>query len=254
MSKWRQYQIEVAEFFRALGLSASVDETVEGVRTKHDIDVLVVSRHAGIEVVWLVECKDWKTRVPKEKVLAFREIVKDVGADRGFFMAESGYQSGALEAARYTNIQLTSLGELRTSLADELGLQSLRSMTARVELCRQRYWSIGKYDRIALGLRHPVGVPGYSGRVVLDAVAFTLRQALLTGFPISYDRRLSALAAMGDGIAPVGHVSGIICATPDELLAVLAAELGALEDKLDHAEAELAEGKGASATLEPEGG
>lgn len=35
-SNWKDYQEETAEFFRSLGLTASTDVTMKGVRTKHD--------------------------------------------------------------------------------------------------------------------------------------------------------------------------------------------------------------------------
>ncbi len=79
-SDWNEYQEEAAEFFRALGLEASTNVSLKGVRTSHDIDVLVKSRHAGFEVTWLVECKHWNSRVSKLHVLALREIVADTGA------------------------------------------------------------------------------------------------------------------------------------------------------------------------------
>jgi len=60
---WRDYQEEAAEFFRSLGLEAETDVTIQGARTKHDIDVLVRSHHAGFDVTWLIECKHWKSKV-----------------------------------------------------------------------------------------------------------------------------------------------------------------------------------------------
>jgi hypothetical protein len=50
--------------------------------------------------------------VPKEKVLALKSIVEDLGADRGIIVSEAGFQPGAEDAARGTNITLV------TSLAD----------------------------------------------------------------------------------------------------------------------------------------
>jgi hypothetical protein len=44
---WSGYQEEVAGFFRSLGLSATTNATIEGVRTSHDVDVVVRSKHAG---------------------------------------------------------------------------------------------------------------------------------------------------------------------------------------------------------------
>src|SRR5688572_30087925 len=103
---WKDYQEEAASFFRSIGLNASTDASVKGVRTSHNIDVLVKSVHAGFDITWIVECKHWKTRVSKLHVLALREIVQDIGADRGILLSEEGFQSGAVEAATLTNVQV----------------------------------------------------------------------------------------------------------------------------------------------------
>lgn len=106
---WRDYQEEAAALFRSMGLDAVTNETIQGVRTKHDVDVVVRSHYAGFDVTWLVECKHWKSPVSKLHVLALREIVSDTGADRGILLCEVGFQSGAIEAANLTNVQVTSL-------------------------------------------------------------------------------------------------------------------------------------------------
>ncbi|MDM9541668.1 restriction endonuclease, partial [Klebsiella pneumoniae] len=80
---WEDYQEEAASFFRSLGLEATTNVRVNGIRTHHDIDVLVKSHHAGFDIIWLVECKHWKNPVSKLHVLALREIVTEIGADRG---------------------------------------------------------------------------------------------------------------------------------------------------------------------------
>ena len=131
---WKDYQEEVASFFRELGLEASTDVKVNGARTAHDIDVLVKSHHVGFDGTWVVECKKWKNRVSKLHVLALRESVSDIGADRGILLSESGFKIGAIEAANLTNIQLTSLDSIRgTPIAvrvqpsisiDKLGLRA----------------------------------------------------------------------------------------------------------------------------------
>lgn len=54
---WKDYQEEAAAFFRELGLDAQTDVTIQGVRTTHDVDVLVKSHHVGFDVTWIVECK-----------------------------------------------------------------------------------------------------------------------------------------------------------------------------------------------------
>lgn len=118
-SDWREYQVATAEVFRRLGCNAQVDFKVRGVRASHDIDVYATFVRSGIQCTWVVECKFWTTKVPKEKVLALKAIVDDVGADRGILVSEVGFQPGAQDAARGSNITLiTSLKDFeKTALA-----------------------------------------------------------------------------------------------------------------------------------------
>lgn len=130
MSDWSDYQNRVAEFFRNLGLDAQVDAHVHGARADHDIDVAVCFRQFGINVLWIVECKLWKTAVPKEKVVALQQIAQDVGADRAFLVAETGFQAGAIRAARFSSITLTSLPDLGEN-AKEIAVASQLSGVSR---------------------------------------------------------------------------------------------------------------------------
>jgi len=109
---WKEYQKQAAAFFTRLGLETNVELAVEGARGVHKVDVNVSGSYHGIDFYWIVECKAWKSNVPKEKVMALSSIVQDLGADRGFLLSEKGFQSGAIRAAQKTNITLTSLEDL----------------------------------------------------------------------------------------------------------------------------------------------
>lgn len=114
---WRQYQEAVAAFFRTLGMQADTDVTLIGVRARHDADVLVRFMASGVTVTWIVECKQLNRPVSKSAVLTLESIVRDVGADRGLLVSESGFQAGAILASNQANITLTSLHELKDSTA-----------------------------------------------------------------------------------------------------------------------------------------
>ena len=103
---WREYQEAVATCFRRLGYAVEVDATVEGVRGTHSVDVRVAFSQHGLACQWIVECKLWKRRVTKEKVLALQAIVADVGADRGVLFSEGGFQTGAQRVAQGSNVTL----------------------------------------------------------------------------------------------------------------------------------------------------
>lgn len=181
---WKEYQEEAAEFFRALGLSAETDVTLEGVRTTHDIDVVVKSKHVGFEVLWLVECKHWKSPVSKLHVLGLREIVNDLGADRGILLCESGFQAGAIEAANLTNVQVTSLAALTIDTRKDVSAMRLRELYDRVEECNDRYWELDKPYRKRVGLRPDLAETGYSGARVVEFSRELLSKAFRGLYPI----------------------------------------------------------------------
>jgi restriction system protein len=184
---WSEYQEEAAEFFRTLGLEATTNATVTGVRTKHKVDVLVKSKHAGFEVTWIVECKYWNASVSKLHVLGLREIVSDTGADRGILLAEKGFQSGAGEAAALTNVHLTSLADARREASGEVFGMRLSELYDRVEKARDRYWSIPKGVRIEYGLRPEVSHVGFSGASVISLAEDLLRKGFRGVYPFESD-------------------------------------------------------------------
>jgi Restriction endonuclease len=132
---WKQYQEETAALFRALGCEAEVDAKVAGARAVHNIDVWVKFKRFGLEAKWVIECKYWNSPVPKEKVLALRSVIDDVGADKGILISTAGFQSGAVRASEKTNITLTSLGDLNDTVQEDLVSSVIHSLeTKSIEL------------------------------------------------------------------------------------------------------------------------
>ncbi|MBP2392156.1 restriction endonuclease [Aeromicrobium fastidiosum] len=154
MKPWRQYQEEAAAYFRELGLASETDVTLEGARTSHDLDVVVRFERAGLEHLWIVECKHHARPISKDRPLLLRQIVDDVGGDKGILLAEGGYQSGAYEAARFSNISLASLAELRATADDEILDVAINEIETRVRAARGLLYSLSKYTR------HPRGGSG----------------------------------------------------------------------------------------------
>ncbi|MGZ0656378.1 restriction endonuclease [Coraliomargarita sp. W4R72] len=219
---WKEYQEEAADFFRALGLEAETDAVVQGVRTKHDIDVLVKAKYLGFEVIWIVECKRWSRRVSKLHVLALREIVSDIGADRGILLSESGFQSGAPEAANLTNVQLSSLAQLSISSEDDVFTMRLRDLYERVESCNDRYWKIPKRERIEHGLRPDLAEYGYSSVQHIELVRDLLSRAFRGAFPFQTE------ASTPDSYSDIPSIYN----SPQEVYAVSRKIVDELDQKL----------------------
>ena len=226
---WQEYQGEVAGFFHTLGLTATTSHVVRGVRTSHAIDVYVVSHHVGFDVAWIVECKHWSTKVSKLHVLALREIVTDLGVDRGILLCGVGFQSGALEAAALTNVHLTSLAGLRDTATAEFTAMRLRELFDRAEACRLRYWDLPKDARIEAGLRPEVGAVGYSGNIIVELTSDLIAKALRGSYPTILDSM--------EGFAIFGEERHFASAA--EILSVVEPIIVGLEARLAVCEASL---------------
>lgn len=221
---WQKYQEEAAAFFRSLGMDAQTDVTVQGARTKHDVDVLVKSRHVGFEVTWIVECKCWQTPVNKLHVLALREIVADTGADRGILLSESGFQLGSKEAAALTNVHLQSLTESEAAASAEVIAMRLAELNDRVQRCRVVYWELPKSLRIKYGLRPDGGEFGYLGDAVIKLAESTILKAFRGVYPFEADY-MSRAAASWDFPE--------VLTSPGNVVAHLAPLIAELECKLE---------------------
>jgi len=97
-----------------------VESMVSGARAEHKVDVWVEYRALGLMARWVVDCKYWNSAVPKAAVLTLKGVVEDIGADRGFLVSESGFQTGAFAAASNSNIMLASLGELEALTNEDM--------------------------------------------------------------------------------------------------------------------------------------
>lgn len=129
---WQHYQQEAAALLTELGFATQVEDRITSARgVTHMVDVAARRSVAGVEILWVVECKLWRNAVSKEKVAALVGIGEDLGADRCLLMSETGFQSGAVQMAAGRNVTLTSLNDLRANATADL-------MTARAYQAERR--------------------------------------------------------------------------------------------------------------------
>jgi hypothetical protein len=133
MKAWERYQHDTANLLRELGFTAVTDDQItEPNGTVHSVDVSARRTVGGIELLWIVECKRWNRRVPKERVATLKAIVDGVGADRGLLMSEEGFQSGAVQMAKQKNITLSSIADLSELASEELLAVRVAAVDKRV--------------------------------------------------------------------------------------------------------------------------
>jgi hypothetical protein len=115
---WREVQERVAQLFSEIGCDATIAQAVPLVRGRKEIDVLVRDPQTTPASVYLCECKYWSTPIPQEVVHSFRNVLADFGAHRGFLISRIGFQSGAIEAVKNTNLDLVTFDELQSLFFD----------------------------------------------------------------------------------------------------------------------------------------
>lgn len=181
---WFEFQEDIKDHFNSLGADAETNVRVQGVRTCHDIDVLVKTRFLGENITWIVEAKHWKSKVTKAQVLVLRSIVDDIGADRGFIISVAGFQSGAFEAANDTNVKLKTFDELKVDTKGLIEAEILKTYHKRLSFLEDRYWSHSKKMRIKYGLRH--GTADYSMKFVGQQLLTIARTAIMAAEERNY--------------------------------------------------------------------
>ncbi len=101
--------------FADMDFVAEVDKHIETARGCVDIDVYAVDKTHAPELTYLCECKHWDRRVPQTVVHAFRTVVQDYGSNVGFVISKKGFQKGAFETVKNTNIRLVDWNEFQNT-------------------------------------------------------------------------------------------------------------------------------------------
>jgi hypothetical protein len=95
----------------------------------------------------ICECKNWRTNVPREVVHAFRTVMQETGANRGYIISRTGFQQGAIDAAQATNVELVAYGQF----------QEIYFAKWIARRCRAIEDAIGNFNVYY----EPLGKPGY---------------------------------------------------------------------------------------------
>lgn len=145
---WEQLEELVAAILTECGMQAKRQVTLNLPRGNVDVDVFSEERVDGIVHRTICECKFWKANVPKEIVHAFRTVMQETGANRGYIISRAGFQSGAYDAAQATNIELVTFAEFQERYFDKW--------------YRYRVWAVERRIGNFNTYYEPLGPPGWA--------------------------------------------------------------------------------------------
>lgn len=107
-----QYVYQVLSNYSGQKIEVKNKQNIMGkMGVPHNIDVYYQFDLNGITHRVLFECKNWNTRVSKEKIFAFKTILDDIPNSVGVFVSTKGFQSGAEQSENYYGIELISGSE-----------------------------------------------------------------------------------------------------------------------------------------------
>ncbi len=78
------------------------------------IDISIETMAPGskeIEVLTLIECKDYKSAITVDKIRDFQHRIEEIGAQKGYFITTSSFQSGARDLAKANHIGIAVMDE-----------------------------------------------------------------------------------------------------------------------------------------------
>ncbi|NMD71527.1 restriction endonuclease [Bacillus sp. DNRA2] len=122
-NSWQDLELIVAKILKECGFDAERGKQIATVRGTVDIDVFAKDSNSTPSSEYLIECKYWNTDIPQTVIHSFRTVVSDYGSQYGLIIAKKGFQSGAYEATKNTNIHLLSWDEF-LSLFEKRWLQN----------------------------------------------------------------------------------------------------------------------------------
>jgi hypothetical protein len=87
------------------------DVMLDGKDGPRQIDVLIASSVAGMEIKTIVECKDYKSKVSVGVIDSLHSVMEDVNANKGVVVSANGFSSKAKSKAKRLGISLYTAHE-----------------------------------------------------------------------------------------------------------------------------------------------
>ncbi|ALP35827.1 hypothetical protein ASL14_06235 [Paenibacillus sp. IHB B 3084] len=112
-SDWKDLEVKVGKILNASGFIATVNKQIKTVRGRVNVDVYAEDVKSIPKSINLFECKYWSADIPQAVIHSFRTVLNDFGANSGFIIVKNGFQSGAYDAVKNTNVHLLSWNEFQ---------------------------------------------------------------------------------------------------------------------------------------------
>lgn len=119
MKQGKEYEIFIYEKFKDFfaDFTVTLNDKILGKQSniKREIDVSVKGNVNGIDLLYLVQCKDFKTKPADVKIIGeFSSVIKDLNASKGFLICTSGFTKTIHDYAKNLGIELITIEDINS--------------------------------------------------------------------------------------------------------------------------------------------
>ncbi|WP_234733441.1 restriction endonuclease [Tellurirhabdus bombi] len=98
-------------------LEVTLDDNIVGTQSgvRRQIDISIKGQVSGVDILYLVQCKDYTRRADINKVGELSSVMQDVGASKGFLICSGGFTRTIHQYAQKLGIELWSVEDVNSS-------------------------------------------------------------------------------------------------------------------------------------------
>ncbi|WP_343643166.1 restriction endonuclease [Chryseobacterium sp.] len=113
MKPGKEYELLIANMYRSLEPNAEIthdDHIYDGTaKIKRQIDVSIKYKLAGVDILIIVQAKDYKHKANVTVVDQFKTVIDDTKASKGILICSKGFSDAALTKAAFHNIECLTI-------------------------------------------------------------------------------------------------------------------------------------------------
>lgn len=110
---WKDLQTKVCDLLNQSGFIAEKEKIVETPRGQLEIDVYAHDPNSIDKITYIIECKNWNKNINQDVIHSFTTRMNETGGNIGYIIAKKGFQKGAKNYIRSTNINLLTFEEIQ---------------------------------------------------------------------------------------------------------------------------------------------
>ncbi len=119
MNSGKEYEKFVYEKFKIFykDFKVTLDDEIIGKESgvKRQIDVSIKGKVDNIDLLYIVQCKDHKTRPADITIIGeFSSVIRDIGASKGFLICTSGFTKTIHQYAKTVGIELLTVEDINS--------------------------------------------------------------------------------------------------------------------------------------------